>query len=156
MWNMSSNSSAGQYSVELSSTVQHLSSTEQASGGVAKSTSNCCQNGQNDSPIEDLNPFYVRWLQCVHDQIKNLSKTHYCTYFTCGTIATAARPLIGPSTNQREARLGNWQQVLCTVLLITGQHCSVVLITWTAKASSVLLSTAQYWSDLLNTAMYCC
>ena len=85
----------------------------------------------------------LRWLQSVHHQMKNLSKTHYCTYFKCGTIATADCPLIGPSTNQREVRLGNWQKVLCTVLLITGQHCSVVLITWTAKASSVQYSTVQ-------------
>ena len=36
MCNVSNNSSTGQYSAELSSTVQHLSSTEQASRGVAK------------------------------------------------------------------------------------------------------------------------
>ena len=142
MCNVSNNStsspgstgSTGQYSAELSSTVQHLSSTEQAAGWpkIHKIASQLTLVGR----IAFLGIIYLwnwtkwftgwgfkailRWLQSVHHQMKNLSKTHYCTYFTCGTIATADCPLIGPSTNQREVRLGNWQKVLCTVLLITG------------------------------------
>ena len=169
MCNVSNNStsstgstgSTGQYSAELSSTVQHLSSTEQAVGWpkvhkIARALVSWPWSAE--LPFLALYLYLwnwtkwftgwgfkaiLRWLQSVHHQMKNLSKTHYCTYFKCGTIATADCPLIGPSTNQREVRLGNWQKVLCTVLLITGQHCSVVLITWTAKASSVQYSTVQ-------------